>query len=76
MTASYHPQRRSRPVETPDLAADLPEPLAVLVEELVGNGAGADSGGVSLDHADDPVDPGRTDPGAGAHPAGDRRWTT
>ena len=59
-----------------DLAADLPELLAVLVEQLGRERAGADAGRVGLDHADDPVDARRADAGARAHAAGDRVATT
>ena len=55
-----------------DLAADPPELLAVVVEQLGRERAGADAGGVGLDHADHPVDAGRADTGADADAAGHR----
>jgi hypothetical protein len=67
MTASYQPQRRVRPVETPISPPMLAQVLAVLVEELGRERALADAGRVGLDDADHPVDAGRADAGAGAH---------
>ena len=72
MTASYQPQRRSRPVETPTSPPIFQSFSPSSSKSSVGNGPGADAGRVGLDHADDPVDPGRADAGAGADAAGDR----
>src|SRR5690606_34692630 len=55
-----------------DLAAYALQRLAVGVEELGGEGTGADAGRVGLDHADHAVDPGGADAGAHADATGDR----
>src|SRR5690606_21101426 len=55
-----------------DLAAYALQRLAVGVEELGGEGTGADAGRVGLDHADHAVDPSGADAGAHADATGDR----
>ena len=72
MTASYQPQRRSRPGRGAELGAEVAQPGAVLVEQLGRERPGADAGGVGLDDADHPADPGGADAGAGADAAGGR----
>ena len=48
------------------LAADHPQTLAIVVEQLGREGAGSDAGRVGLEDADDPGDAGRPDAAAGA----------
>ena len=48
------------------LAADDPQALAIVVEQLGREGAGSDAGRVGLEDADDPGDAGRPDAAAGA----------
>ena len=50
----------------------LPQALAVVVEQLGRERAAADPGRVGLHDADDPLDAGRPDAGAGRGAAGDR----
>ena len=56
----------------PELATDLAQPLAQLVVQFGGEGAGTHPGGVRLEDADDRGDPGGPDAGAGARTASGR----
>ena len=56
----------------PELTASLSQCLTTLVEQLGGERPLTHAGGVGLGDADDPVDAGRSDAGAGTRTAGDR----
>ena len=71
-SASNQPQRRFRPVVVPNSAPISRSRLAVGVQQLGRHRALAHPGRVGLGDPDDPVDPGRADPGPDAGAGGDR----